>query len=796
MILSYRWLSKVARVTLSPREMAEKLTMAGIEVEGLRDFGCVSGRFVAARVLKSEAHPRTPKLAVCDVDAGSHGTLQIVCGAPNVRKGLMGLLALEGAELPGGTVVARSQIQGVESAGMLCSGAEVKWNNDHDGILELPEDLAPGEPYDCLFEIKVTPNRADCLSVFGVARDLAALEGRELYAPQARLRETMEPISASAQVSVKDKKACARYACRLLRNVKVGDSPIWLQRALESCGLRPVNNIVDVTNYVLMEYGHPLHAFDLDKVINKHIVVRMAGEREPISLLDGRRIELTINDLVIADTDRPIALAGIMGAANSVITDATINVLIESAWFDPVTIRKTSKRHGISSDSSYRFERGADCRQALASLNRAAQLIAEVADAEIVKGVIDTSPSIDAPPPITMNVPRACMILGCGLKPGAIADRLVHLGFETVRSDSEQLIVRPPTFRCDVALDVDLIEEIARVHGYNAIPETTPYLPARPFIQPPQRVARRMMRRILTGAGFWEVMNLSFLGRDFLEKCRAPMDRLAEIVNPLSADQAVLRPSLLPGMLANVLTNQRRDVVNLRLFEMGRVFAKATGQEKGECEPYVETPCLGMVMTGQAQDRGWRGEQREADFFALKGAVELLLGALGAPAPAVQPSDAPFLHPRRGAELTVAGRLIGRMGELHPEVARAIDARGRIVVAELNIEAIEPLIRFDKKLAPIPRFPKVERDVALVVEQAVPAAGLEAAIREAAGELLEDVRLFDLYQGDRIEAGKKSLAYALSFRSPDRTLREEEIDALLQNVLARLEKDFGAVLRS
>jgi len=805
MLLSYRWLAKLARVTTPPAQLAERLTMGGVEIENIADFGFLSGALVAARIAKVEPHPHSEKLWVCHVDAGKHGTLQIVCGAPNTRENIISLLALKGARLPSGLLVKQARIRDVDSEGMLCSGAEAGWNGDHEGILELADDTPIGEPYDCLFDVKVTPNRSDCLSVFGVARDIAGLEGRELYQPQTRLRETMDPISASAQVTVRDKKACPRYTCRLLRKAKVGKSPVWLQRALESCGLRSINNVVDVTNYVLMEYGHPLHAFDLDKVANKHIIVRMAEAGERLTLLDGKSLDLNVEDLVIADADRAIALAGIMGGRNSEIGDATINVLLESAYFDPVTIRRTSKRHGLRTDSAYRFERGTDYKQVLGSLNRAVQMIADLAGAEIVKGAIDSAPLLDLTPVITMNIPRACMILGCDLTPTAIADRLVHLGFETIRSDREQLVVRAPSYRNDVTRDVDLIEEIARVHGYDAIQETTPYLPARPFAPSRQRLVQKSARQSLAGAGFWEAINYSFVGRDLLEKCAAPVEGAVEILNPLTADQAVLRTSLLPSLIHNIQTNQRRETQELRLFEMGKVYRRdATAQGEGgpaQDQPYVETPSLALVMAGrQGSDRGrtgqWRAARREPDFHDMKGAVETLLADLGIVGLKAVRATPAHLHPGRAAELKANDATVAVVGELHPDVARAMDLRGRVIAAELALAAVERLAHFDATAAPLPRFPKVDRDIALVVGRAVEAGSLEAAIRDAAGALLEEVRLFDLYEGDRIEKGKKSLAYSMSFRAPDRTLREEEVDGAVRGVVEKLSADFGAALRS
>ena len=794
MQISYRWLKKISRIELGPLELAERLTRAGIEVEGMRDLGYLSGKLVFARIEKAAPHPDGDKLTVCEVNAGALGIFQVICGAPNARAGLVSLLALEGAHLPGDKTVKKTKIRGVESRGMLCSGSEVKWNTDREGILELPDDSPLGEPFDCLLEVKITPNRPDCLSLFGIARDIAALDGRELYAPQTRLRETMDPITVNVRVSVQDKQACPRYTCRFLRKAQIGESPAWLKRALESYGMRSVNNVVDVTNYVLIEYGHPLHAFDADRVTDKHIVVRKAERGERLELLDERVLELSEADLVIADKNRPIALAGVMGSNNSEITAATTNILLESAYFDPVTIRQTARRHDLRTDASYHFERGMDIRQTLPSLHRAAQLISELTGAEIVKGAIDSCPSIPPAPPITVHIPQASMILGTQLTPSAIANKLVHLGFETVRSDREQLIVRPPSYRCDVTLDVDIIEEIARLQGYDSIEQTTPYVPAISTRIAMDKRVRRTVSQSMVNAGFIEAINYSFIGRDYLKQCRCQDDRLATLLNPLTSDQNVMRPALHAGLLQNLEFNQRQGAVDMRLFEIGKIF-ETTEQP---ADPYQETWTLGCILTGNRSRDHWRRQDGEVDFYDLKGVFEQVLNDLGVTGFDIVPAEPPLahLHPSRSAVIRVQGQVIGSLGEAHPLIIQTLDIKGRALIGEMALDPLVALANFDHRFRPIARYPRIQRDIAIILDRAMAAGGVENVIAESGGPLLVDVRLFDVYEGDRIDSDKKSLAYALAFQSAERTLREEEVDESLARIVETLTERFGATLRS
>lgn len=793
MRVSYRWLKKIAQTDLDPEALGERLTMGGLELEEIIDFGFLGGRLVAGRVLSVDEHPDADNLSVCQVDAGAHGDLPIVCGAPNVRLGMVSVVALEGARLPDGRLVERADIRGVESRGMLCSGAEIGWNSDADGIIELPDDTPIGEPFDCLLDIKPTPNRPDALSVFGMARDLAGLEGRELYAAPPRLRETMDPIGSMVQVTVRDKKACPRYTCRMVRNVHIKPSPVWLQRAIESAGLRPVNNVVDITNYLLVEYGQPMHAFDLDKLVNKTLEIRRAEAGEKIDVIDGRTIELDEEDLVIADAERPVALAGVMGGVNTEIGEATTNVLLESAFFDPLTVRRTASRHDIGTDSSFRFERGADIGQTLHCLNRAAQMVRELCGGEILRGAIDTNSSPTPAEPITLNIPRLLSTLGVRLAPRAIADQLVHLGFEIIRSDRDQMVVRPPTYRVDCSRDVDLVEEIARVYGYDKIPETTPYIRARRLEGDRRRRPVRVARQALRAAGFREIVSYAFTSREAVARCAIETDGLVEILNPLSQDQAVMRPSLAPSLLEAVGANQRRGNEGLRLFEMGKEYHARPGDTE---HPYCETQVACLVLTEDATPRVWRQGETKADFFTVKGAVESVLDTLGVEQRACEAARAPWLHPGRSAAFRDGDDVLALFGEVHPDVARAFDLRGRVLMGEVRMDALTPRLRFERSFRPFGRFPRVDRDIALKVDRDKPVGDLEAVIREAGGEWLESIRLFDLYEGDRIEEGKKSVAFALSFRHPDRTLRDEEIEAAVKNITDRLATEHAAALRA
>jgi phenylalanyl-tRNA synthetase beta chain len=794
MKLSLRWLKQfINDDALDVRRIIDTLTMAGIEVEEVVDLGMLSGKIVVAKVLEVHAHPNADKLTVCKVDTGQGEPATIVCGAPNVQAGGCYPCALPGAVLPDGSEIKRATIRGQASEGMLCSARELGLGADQSGLLTLPESYPIGEPLDAILELKVTPNRPDWLSVLGIARELAAMTGRQVFPVKPNFTETLERIEGFIQLSVKARAECPRYACRLMRGVRVGESPLWMRRTLEASGLRPINNVVDATNYVLMELGHPLHAFDARRLAGNCIEVRLAVPGEPIVLIDGTELKLCAEDLVIADAERPVALAGVMGGRDSQVASETTDVLLEAACFDPATIRKTARRWGLSTDASYRFERGADRERLPMALGRAAQLIQEVAGGEIIRGMLDVQTTLVEPTPIALEIGRVNGLLGVKLTSSEVADYLVYLGFEIRRADGEKLMVAVPSHRVDVSCDVDLIEEIARLHGYDKIPATLPRVQAPPAGPAPrQRLAERTLDA-LVALGFSEAMTFGFIGEAQAAAVGFDPEAQPRIDNPLTADQAIMRPSLLPGLLAAAGANQKQNEPRVMLCEVGKVWLP--GAQAGQVEG--ERLEVGLVWTGPTP-LSWTGAPRDVDFYDLKGAVEALVAAWG-PEPLVcEPlADAVAFHPGRSARLLWKGRAIGEMGEAHPDLAQAFDLKGRVYQARIDLDAVvESWDGGRVSLRPIPRFPGSWRDLAIVVAADAPAGVVLAAVRQEGGALLEDATIFDVYQGEHIPEGCKSLALRLWLRSLERTLTEEEIQGVVDRVLERLKQEFNATLRS
>lgn len=820
MRLSLRWLKQYVAVELSLAEVVETLTMLGLEVESVIDLGHESKKFVICEILDVAPHPHSDHLSLCSVQADQAKPLQVVCGATNMKAGDRVVLAREGAVLPDGRVMKKAMIRGIESPGMLCSPIELGYSEDAKGLMILPPDAPVAEPFDALIEIKVTPNRPDCLSVVGVARELAAATQKKLTLPVPRFGDSDEKTEAAVRIVVKAREECPRYAARVIRGVKIEPSPLWLQRAVESAGLRPINNVVDVTNYVLIELGHPLHAFDLNKVAQKTVIIRLAEEGEVIETLDGQKAVLTEEDLLITDPTGPIALAGIMGGLRSEISDATTDVLLESAYFAPRAIRRTSKRLDKSTDASYRFERGADPKRLILALERAAQLLQQTAGGEILKGIVDVQGPIPEPRPVWLRVERLNRLLGLTLSGREISDSLKALGFEILRTDGERMQIGVPSHRVDIAREADLFEEVARLWGYDKIPADLPGTTAAAWSDPPPRRLRSRITDILVGAGYNESINYSLSNAEELRKFSCPTDRLVHLKNPLSVEQSVMRTSLIPGMVAAAVRNQNRGVLDLRLFEIGKYYIAPA--EAPEAPPKAETAsapappaeCGGarvpedlppgaeektalVVAVAGGGKEAWNSPARETDFYEIKGIAELLLDQLGIQGATLLPvEDCPYLHPGRSAAYQKDGLTLCRFGELHPGLARQHDLRKRLYLLEMDLNPLESVAGATKKHKELPRYPAVQRDIALVVARHVPALELERAMRAAATQLLESIRLFDLYEGANIPADKKSLAYGLTFRSPERTLTEDEVNAALDAILKALEKRFGAVLRT
>ena len=794
MLLSLRWLNKIFPSGLSPDELIESLIRGGLEVEKCVDLGMQSGRIVVAKVLEITKHPKADRLTLVTADVGGEKPVQIVCGATNLHEGMRVPCALPGARLPDSTTIKKAKIRGQASEGMLCSARELGFGSDHSGILELPEDYEIGEPFDLILDVKVTPDRADCLSVMGIARDVAAMMGKKVYPPVPRVSETLEKTDQFLDLLVQARDACPSYTCRFFKEATLGPSPVWLRRALESAGLRTINCVVDVTNYVMIELGIPLHAFDFERILGGKIIVRLAREGETLLTLDDRELHLDPRDLVIADAEHPIALAGVIGGKVAQVTEKTSRIVLECAYFDPVTIRKAARRHSISTDASYRFERGVDRAGLTLSMSRAAQMITELAHCEVTKGCLEVHQSQKAPEnPILLRVARLNAVLGINLSNTEVADFLVNLDFEIRRSEGDSLFVVAPSYRVDIESDVDLIEEVARLYGYDNIPETMPAIvssASKEELTP--RIYLRRMRSSLIGMGLSEVVNMTFVSDESARRCKMDPDSQPRLTNPLTVDQAIMRPCLLGGLLETAAYNQRQGAERVALFEIGKIFP--AGARPGHEED--EGLSLAIVLSG-AGPANWTRPSRVFDLYDMKGVLESLGEQMGAGEIQLHtPEGSELYHPGCSAAFGWRSQQLGAFGELHPSLAADYDLRGRVYGAEFDLaKTIELIGREAVRFASIPRFPPSQRDLALVVDQDQKAGQLIEIAREAGQPLLEELTVVDCYQGDGVPPGKKSLALRFRLRSLDATLTEDAINGVMNKIIGELQSRCGATLR-
>jgi len=797
MRISYRWLSEY--VELPPvEELASRLTAVGLEVEAVERVGAGLEGVVAARILSSEKHPSADKLSVTRVDAGRGEPLQVVCGARNYRVGDLVPLAPVGVTLPGGLRIEKAKLRGVESFGMLCSAKELGIDADASGLLILPSESAPGQPVvealgieDTLLEVNVTPNRADALSHLGIAREVAALFEREVRPPRPQLAERGEPAGRAVSVRIEAPERCPRYAARVVEGVRIGPSPGWLARRLEACGVRSISNVVDVTNFVLLELGHPLHAFDLDKVAGHEIVVRTARPGESMTTLDGKQRALRPEDLVIADRDRGSALAGIMGGGDSEISGGTTRVLVESAWFTPSGIRRSSRFHALKTEASHRFERGADPGMVVPALDRCAALIAELAGGAVLPGVVDAHPRPFRPAEVRLRWQRPREVLGLDFPREETRRTLAGLGFREGSSDAEGASFEVPSWRQDITIEEDLIEELVRMKGYHAIPETLPRLALETPAPSPEAEARERIREALEGGGFSEAVSFSFVAPRDLEPLREGVEtpRGKELglplKNPISADLSLMRTSLVPSLLRLAARNLSQRVEDVRLYELARTYSPLPGP--GD-EPALERAAVAGVLLGRRCPIGWATGGDPVDFYDAKAAVVRVLEALrigGVRWNARAPS---WGHPRSSAQLlSPGGSPYGSVGELHPRVAARFDLPRGVFAFELDVAALLRDARLVPRHAGVSRHPAVLRDLAVVVADEVQAAQVIAAVEQE--PLVEKATLFDVYTGAPIPAGRKNLALALSYRAAERTLTDGEVDGAHARIVERLRQD-------
>jgi phenylalanyl-tRNA synthetase beta chain len=786
------WLRELFPIELSAEELAEVLTRIGLSVESVeRPWDGLSG-VVVARVLDVSDHPKSDRLCVARVDTGA-GERQVVVGVRNMRPGDLVPYAPPGARVPAlPEPLGVRELRGERSEGMLCSPHELSISADHTAILVLPDGVSPGTDVkqafgldDAVLDIELMANRSDLMSVTGVAREAAAATGVPFTPPDTTVPEGDELAQHVATVEVHDLERCPRYLARIIRDVRVGVSPIRVQARLTASGMRPLSGVVDATNYVMLEMGQPLHPFDLALLEGSGIVVRRAEEGERIVTLDDVERVLTSEDLVIADHATAVAIAGVMGSAAAEVSGTTRDVLLEAAYFEPRGIFRTGQRLGLRTEANARFERGVDPEGVARAADRAAALVAEWSGGVVLKGAVDVG-EVPLRRRVTVRPTRASALIGYEVSPRDVQEALGRLSIPVESTDDGQLVAEIPGYRVDLEREVDLIEEVARVRGYDRIGSTLPAIrQAGGFV--PQHAFRRRIREVLVRAGLREVRGWSFASAADLELMGHPQGGAVRIANPIAAEERYLRTSLLPGLLRALGRNLAHGVPGAALFEVGTVF--------WEGDPVEERENVAVAMTGPAPAH-WYEPDREGDFFDAKGAVEAVLAGLGIEDWALGgPADAPF-HPGRSASVTVGGELAGVVAELGPREKDRLDFPHRVAVAELDVSVLARGVSPQIVHRDVPRFPPVHRDLAFVVDGDVPAAALRAALVEAGGELLGSCRIFDVFTGGAIPQGKKSLAFAVQFRAPDRTLTDEEADRAVAAIVERLARDFGAELRT
>lgn len=835
---STQWLSEISGIDASPTEMAERLTRAGLEVEGTQTFGAGLDGVVVAEVREKKPHPKKDKLTLVRVFDGA-SEIDVVCGAPNVpAPGARVALAKVGATLPDGMAIAAREVAGAPSHGMLASEKELAIGHDHDGILVLEGSPKVGAPIvkalsleDVVLEINVTPNRPDALGHLGLARELSVVfgvpfaprlrdvparmlselpppppgnEGLPLLAGNGSPSETISMVSPAKgapltmPIEIHDAARCPRYLGLVLHRGRPRPSPFWMRHRLFVLGQRSIDAVVDTTNWVLLETGHPTHAFDLAKLRGGRVIVRLAKAGEKLRTLDGIERTLVADDLVIADVEGPIALAGVMGGAESAVSEATETVLLESAWFDPRSVRRTARRHGLHTEASHRFERGADPSALPLVTRRAATVLAQVTEAAPSPCIVDAHPRRVSPVAIDVRPGFFERFLGDEVPTNEARRILEALGCAVSPGEQDGWRVTAPLHRPDLTRPEDLAEEVARVRGYDRIPSElfAPLPDGRPRAKRPALL--RALRRAAMSAGLFEAVAFTFCAPGDLERARASRDAIT-LANPLSEERSVMRTSLLPGLLAAASRSERHQSPRVRLFELARIYAPAT--PKGPTDvPVKESLRLGILLAGPRDQ--WVGEKDAVDFYDGKGALELVLRSLGLSVTTARDerlaADAPALHPRFAARVLVDGVPVGTIGELHPDVQEAHGLAQRPVYAELDADAIVRLAeaRGPSAVTELPRFPKVQRDLAVVVDERVEVAEVAGVLHAASSGLAEEVTLFDVYRGKPIADGRKSLAFRIAYRDRDATLTDARVEAAHAAVVAAAEARFGAQLRA
>lgn len=813
---SLKWLGEYVEFPEDVKEFCDRLDLTGTGVEGVEVLGEALEGVVVGHVETCEPHPDSDHMHVVTVDVGAQEPLQIVCGAPNIAAGINVPVATVGAVLPGDFKIKKSKLRGVVSCGMCCSKRELGQGTDHEGIWVLPEDAPVGMPImeyigntDTVLDLEITPNRPDCLSMVGLAREVGAIYQNDVNWPLSGDAAKLDGLTAGADVAdsvsiqIDDAERCPRYTARVIENVKIAPSPEWLAERVVAAGARSINNVVDVTNYIMFLYGQPLHAFDYDSLVGDdgkaHIIVRPAGEGEHFTTLDGTERVLTPDMTMIATPAGSVALAGVMGGLDSEVEDSTTTVLLETATFSPGHTSRTSRNLGLISEASMRYERGVDAASIEEISAAAAALMAEVSGGTVRPGIVDVYPLPVEPVDLVFRISRFNAMMGADIPREFIKDELVRLGCKVAEtSDEDVLAVVAPTFRPDLEREIDLYEEVVRLWGMDRIASTLPASPDRVGKRESSELVREIVDFTLRASGLNETMTYSFADPLDVEKMRFDPDALGmpvELMNPLNADQPVMRQTIVPGLLRSVAYNQNHGTTNIQLYEIGTVFSTAEGRKKPK-----ERKKVAGVLAGSMSDPAWNVAPPAFDFFDGKGVLENLARELALPKvrfKELSVEEAPHLQPGRAAEMLSGGAVIGWVGEIHPLVAAAFDAAAPIVSFELDMNALEKAARPARDYVDVPTYPAIAIDQAFIVSEDVTAEKMTQVMSSAGGKLLESVRLFDVFRDDeRVGAGKKSMAFTLTYRASDRTLTGEEIDKAHERLVKKVQGATGAEVRA
>jgi len=800
MKVSLRWLKDYVGISVPLEELCDRLTMAGLEVGGTEVIGRSWQNMVVGRIIKVNPHPNADRLRLVTVDLGKQQST-VVCGAPNLMVGDKIAFAHVGAQLIDGhsgkvVQLKPAKIRGVVSEGMVCSEKELGISDNHEEIMVLSQEAPVGIPLaeylgDTILDLEITPNRPDCLSVIGIAREIAALTDTKVYITEVHYQELERAMDSFASVEIVEPEMCPRYCASLLTGIKVAPSPQWLQQRLLACGMRPINNIVDITNYVMLEYGQPLHAFDYAQIRGNQIIVRRAKDGETITTLDGVERILNPNILVIADKERAVAIAGIMGGLDTEVTADTTTLLIESANFNQAVIHRGSIGLRLSSEASLRFEKGLSRDLPLIALKRATQLMSELAEGKVAKGIIDAYPSKVKGEPVLLSSADVKQLLGMDIGVREIIRTLELLGCGCEKTASRsQIRVKIPWWRTDINCVADLVEEVGRVIGYDKIPTTTLSASLPTYEPMPMLSLRRQLRNILVSCGFQEVLTYSLTSLEMISKLSPELCLVGpapvKVANPMSREQEYLRTTLRAGLLSVLARNERYHEDGIRLFEIGKVFLSREGDLPQEKE------MLCAVLSGLQHKSFWRGKARPVDFFVAKGIVETILSRLGLVA-SFEINEDESLCPGRSAAIIVGNKMVGVIGELHPKVSESFELSEAAYIIEIDLDRL-PFGAVSKKYQPISRYPSITRDIALLVDERITYQQIYAIIQDF--PLVNSVALFDLYVGEQVPSGKKSVAFRIVYQSDTRTLTDEEVDNVQQQILESLSRELGATLRA